>query len=96
VTGDFNGDVKLDLATSSFSTLSILLGVGNGKFAQGAANAVEGNPYLATALVAADFNRDGKLDVALVALNSSGTQMIAVMLGNGHAATDFPETRSDR
>ena len=63
--GDFNNDGKLDLVTANFgdSTVSLLLGHGDGTFAQDA-----GSPYAVGVgpfqIVAADFNGDGKLDLA--------------------------------
>ena len=74
VTGDFNGDGILDLATSGGS---ILLGNGSGGFTSAA-----GSPYpaLSGALVVGDFNGDGIQDLASV--NYSGNA-VAVLLGNG-------------
>src|SRR5947207_8498748 len=63
VTGEFNGDGKLDLAVANEydNTVSVLLGKGDGKL-QPAVNAVTG--YYPLSLAVGDFNGDGKLDLA--------------------------------
>jgi hypothetical protein len=79
--GDFNGDGKLDLAMADVQsdTVSTLLGNGDGTFtpASGPAATVGSGPL---ALAAADFNSDGKLDLAVT---NSRDATISILLGNG-------------
>jgi murein DD-endopeptidase MepM/ murein hydrolase activator NlpD len=80
--GDFNGDGKLDLAAAGYSIaaggVTILLGNGDGTFTQ--TNTSNPTGYFPYSLVLADFNGDGKLDLA-VANQDSATATI--LLGNG-------------
>jgi hypothetical protein len=71
--GDFNGDGKPDLAvTAPFSSTVWVLpnnGGGSGTFGTGQQFAVGGPP---TALAVGDFNGDGKPDLAVTVVTSSG------------------------
>jgi hypothetical protein len=80
VTGDFNGDGKLDLAVSNSGSdsVSILLGNGDGTFGAATNFNTSAGPR---GLVAADFNRDGVLDLA-VADETAGK--VVILLGNGN------------
>jgi hypothetical protein len=65
VTGDWNGDGKADLAVANqlSANVSVLLGMGNGTFLN-AATLATGMSTAPITLVTADFNKDGKLDLA--------------------------------
>jgi hypothetical protein len=78
--GDFNGDGKLDLAVSIWSTesVSIYLGNGDGTFQPPVSyDAGGGEPELA---VVADFNADGKQDIAVY---SYGSHSVFILAGRG-------------
>ncbi len=79
VTGDFNGDGRLDLVTADglSNEVSVLLGNGDGTFQEEGEFAVGDDP---SALVAGDFNGDGRLDLAVANLND-GT--VSILMGNG-------------
>jgi hypothetical protein len=90
--GDFNGDGKEDLAILSYngittSYITVLPGKGDGTFATPLTSTVYNQPVtggdvILGTLAAADFNGDGKLDVAVVGdyVSSGG---VTILLGNG-------------
>ena len=77
VAGDFNGDGKLDLAVSTGSSLSVLLGNGDGTFN---VTKFPTTAQFVGTLVAGDFNGDGKLDLAFP---DPYNNLLHLMLGNG-------------
>jgi hypothetical protein len=74
---DFNHDGKLDLAVSTNTAVSILLGNGDGTF-QAAVNYTAGS--LPSAIAIADFNGDGYADLAVANQDSNN---VSILLGNG-------------
>jgi hypothetical protein len=87
LTADLNGDGKLDLVGNLFnpqgpsSSLQIFLGKGDGTF-----TALPPGPNLGlgASLLAADFNRDGKLDLVASGLT------VSELLGNGDGTFSAP------
>src|SRR4051812_10335418 len=91
VTGDFNRDGKLDLATANSGTndVSVLLGNGDGTFVTPASHFSTGSNSNPNALAIGDFDEDGKLDLA-VSLSDPGH--VAVMLGTTPGSFGPPTT----
>lgn len=92
-TGDFNGDGIPDLAFGDGSTLQIWLGTGGGNFKAGQQISSGSGQFLGIAV--ADFNKDGKLDLAVDFIQSGGqmgvaSTAISVLLGNGDGTFQSP------
>ena len=87
IASDFNGDGKLDLAVTDAGCsvfqctapgyVTVLLGFGDGTFVGKTDSGVGGPPLSVTS---ADFNNDGKLDVATA---NQTVDSVSVLLGNG-------------
>jgi hypothetical protein len=87
--GDFNGDGKQDVAGTfddgnGAAGVDMLIGDGAGNFTDTGQAAAGAHP---TEIVRADFNGDGKLDLAVL---DSGSNNIVVLLGNGNGTFGAP------
>jgi hypothetical protein len=84
VAGDFNQDGKLDLAVANQGndTIEIFPGNGDGTFQAPALIQLPAG-FTPTALAAADFNKDGHLDLAVT---GQGANAVWIFLGNGDGA----------
>jgi hypothetical protein len=81
--GDFDADGKLDLAVSiahsdNLGDVSLWLGSGQENLFNGQIVLYPSGGYVATSMVTADFNRDGKADLAW---SNPGSDAIDVLLG---------------
>ena len=91
--GDFDENGTLDVAVAaglptSTSGIAPLMGNGDGTFSVTSGSQMSLGPGL-SAMVAADFNGDGKLDLAAVDV---GTNAAYVLLGNGDGTFQSPMT----
>jgi hypothetical protein len=93
---DLNGDGKPDLAVTNAnsSTVSVLLGNGDGTFGARTDFGTSASPY---SVAIGDFNADGKPDLAVV---NQSSRTVSILLGNGDgsfgAKTDFDTGFSPR
>ncbi len=81
VAADFNGDGQVDIATANPYTndVSVLLGLGDGTF-QTARNFLITTGFFPSFVVTADFNRDGRLDLAT---SNSSSSNVSILMGQG-------------
>jgi hypothetical protein len=102
LTGDLNGDGKLDFVDYSIPhgpTLSTYLGDGHGGFTQASTLDVSmgsddvGNPILPADIALGDFNGDGKLDLAVSYSDFfANPDMVKLYEGDGAANFGAPQT----
>jgi hypothetical protein len=83
VTGDFNGDGKLDIAGNSSGGVSVMLGNGDGSLQPALAYS---SPLSVAQLAAADFDHNGRLDLAA----STTLNTVAFLSGNGDGTFAAP------
>ena len=84
--GDFNADLRLDLATANdyYNSVSILRGNGSGVFSAPANVTVTGTP---NAIAVGDFNGDSRPDLVTANLDSNN---VSILLANGSGGFSGP------
>jgi hypothetical protein len=90
ISADFNADGNPDIATanSGSQSVTVLLGAGTGSFSSVLHYTVNCFGATPVSLTSADFNKDGKPDLAVTSQNNQDS--ISVMLGTGSGS--FPAT----
>jgi hypothetical protein len=95
VTGDFDGDARVDVAvfnvgSTSSPSVSILLGNGDGTLQPPIRTQILG-ALSSAEFVAGDFNHDGKLDLAVAAMGPQiGLFSVALLQGKGDGTFNAP------
>jgi hypothetical protein len=91
LTGDFNHDGLLDVASLSAApaVVAVLLGNGNGTF-QAPVDYSVGTTLNPSGFAMGDFNGDGNLDFAIVAENAITPGIVTIMLGNADGTFQPP------
>jgi hypothetical protein len=89
ITGDFHGNGKLDLVVSNKAdgTVSLLAGNGDGTFQQAVTFDTGLGANNPDWMAAADFNGDGKLDLAVEGDNGE----VSILMGNGNGGFAAPK-----
>jgi hypothetical protein len=88
IVADMNGDGKADLVVSGASVF-VLLGGGDGKFQHVPIISLGGNPHMSSSnsVSAGDFNKDGKLDLAVT---DPLANSVLILAGNGDGTFQSP------
>jgi hypothetical protein len=93
---DVNGDGKLDIVIENVDgTISVLLNKGTGTY--GTATVITSIAALSpfsNLMTFADFNGDGKMDIAVAASPSGGVTSVYVLPGNNNGTFNSPVTTS--
>jgi hypothetical protein len=101
VTADVNSDGKPDLiAAPDGVNIAVMLGKGNGHFASPVFYEAANGTDSTGAMAVGDFNRDGKLDIAVVTNPGDGASFgeragINLLAGDGHGGFGSPQRYED-